>query len=346
MAMSESNAQGKSQRGIDYAAIFMLSIGVEESAMLMRGLSNREVQRLSAAIARNRKIVRESLESVMQDFVDRLRHQTSVGAHADSYLREVLAKALGAERASEVLDRVVTGGEYAGLEIARWADPKSLAEILRGEHPQIIATILANLEPERAGDVLHNMPERLVPDVVYRMATLSAVPPNAVRELNEVLDQQLSGQISGMGGGLVTEAGGPKAAAEAINRLEASRSKHILDHIAGIDPLLAQKIEDSMFTFADLASLDDRSLQVMLREVDRGILASALKGASDELRERVFHNLTERGVEMLKDELASKGPMRLSEVETAQREILKLAQRLDSEGQIVLGAKGEDRIIE
>ncbi|MCE5388550.1 MAG: flagellar motor switch protein FliG [Acidithiobacillus sp.] len=331
------------RRGPDYAAVFLLSIGPDDAAKLIEKMPSREVQRLVATMAIPRKITKEVVEIVMQDFVDRLRHQTSIGSQGDAYLREVLIKAMGKEKASEILDRVVTGGEYAGLEIIKWADAKTISEMIRFEHPQIIATILAHLEPEKAGDVLHNLPDRIIPDIMFRVATMSSVSPNAIRELNEVLDQQLSGQITNTIS--KSEAGGAKAAAEALNRLEPSRMKMVLEYIRNMDPALAQKIEDSMFTFEDLISLDDRSLQIVLRDVERDVLLVAMKNASDNLKEKIFANMSERAVAKIKEDMAAQGPVRLSEIESAQRKVLAVCQQLDQSGQIVLNRGSEDEVV-
>lgn len=330
--------------GMDYASIFLMGVGPDDASLIMRHLNPREIQRLAASMSRPRKVTREALETVMQDFVDRLKHQTSIGGRPDNYLREVLGKAMGKDKASEILDRIVTGGEYAGLEIIKWADPKTIAEMIRFEHPQILATILAHLDADKAGNVLHNLPDKIIPDIIFRLATMAPVTPNAIRELNEVLDQQLSGQITNnIAQG---ETGGPKAAAELLNRLENSRVKGSIDHIRNIDAILAQKIEDNMFTFEDLKMLDDRTLQLILRDVTREELAVAMKNASVALRERVFGNMSERAVKMLKEDLEGKGPLRLSEVEGAQRNILAVAQKLDSEGAIILNSGGDDAVID
>ncbi|MCR2831262.1 flagellar motor switch protein FliG [Acidithiobacillus ferrooxidans] len=330
--------------GLDYAAVFLLGVGPDDASLIMKQLNPREIQRLAAAMSRPRKITRESLEVVMQDFVDRLKHQTSIGGRPDNYLREVLSKAMGKDKASEILDRIVTGGEYAGLEIIKWADPKTIAEMIRFEHPQILATILAHLDADKAGNVLHNLPDKIIPDIIFRLATMAPVTPNAIRELNEVLDQQLSGQLTNT---IVQgEAGGPKAAAELLNRLETSRVKGSMEHIRGIDATLAQKIEDNMFTFEDMKRLDDRTLQIILRDVEREKLSIAMKNASAEVRDRFFANMSERAVKMLKEDLEGKGPLRLSEIESAQRDILSVAQKLDSEGVIILNNGGDDMVIE
>lgn len=339
-----SNTSGGLHTGLDYASVFLLGVGPDDASLIMKQLNPREIQRLAAAMSRPRKISRESLEVVMQDFVDRLKHQTSIGGRHENYLREALSKAMGKDKASEILDRIITGGEYAGLEIIKWADSKTIAEMIRFEHPQILATILAHLAPDKAGDVLHNLPDKIIPDTIFRLATMAPVTPNAIRELNEVLDQQLSGQLTNT---IVQgEAGGPKAAAELLNRLETSRVKLSMEHIRGIDATLAQKIEDNMFTFEDLKRLDDRTLQVILRDVEREKLSVAMKNASPELRDRFFANMSERAVKMLQEDLEGKGPMRLSEVESAQRDILSVAQKLDSEGVIILNNGGDDMVIE
>lgn len=337
-----SGANNPLSGGLDYAAVFLLGVGPEDASLIMKQLNPREIQRLAAYMSRPRKIVRETLEIVMQDFVDRLKHQTSIGGRPDSYLREVLSMAMGKDRASEILDRIVTGGEYAGLEIIKWADPKTIAEMIRFEHPQILATILAHLDADKAGEVLHNLPDKIIPDTIFRLATMAPVSPNAIRELNEVLDQQLSGQLTNS---IVQgESGGPKAAAELLNRLENSRSKLSMEYIKKIDMDLAQKIEDNMFTFEDMKTLDDRTLQLVLPDVEREILAVAMKNASDELRNRFFSNMSERGRKMLNEDIEGQGPLRLSEVETAQRTILAVVQKLDSEGVIVL-SKGDNDVV-
>ncbi|MHB1280879.1 MAG: flagellar motor switch protein FliG [Acidithiobacillus sp.] len=328
--------------GIDRSAILLLSLGEDEAAEVMRHLGPREVQKLGAAMARMSHVSTDQAQTVLADFRLRLERQTSLGVGSDQYIRSMLTKALGADKAGTLIDRILHGGDANGLENLKWMDARSIADLIKLEHPQVLAMILAYMEPEQAGEVIHYLPERLVGEAMMRLASLETVQPAAIRELNEILEEQLSGESQSL---QVASLGGLKAAADVLNRLETSLSTSILDKMRENDGELAEKVQEKMFVFDDLIKLDDRSLQVLLREIPSEGFVSALKGASPALREKFFANMSKRAAEMMRDDLEAKGPVRVSEVETAQKAILQIATRLDAAGQISLGAGNSEAML-
>ena len=259
----------------------------------------------------------------------------------DNYIRSVLTKALGDDKASNLISRILQGGETSGIEGLKWMDAPTVADLIRNEHPQIIATILVHLEHDHASEILNHFTERLRNDVVLRIATLEGIQPTALRELNEAMLRILSGSASVKR----TAMGGVRTVAEILNFIGTANETSVVDAIREYDPDLAQKILDEMFVFENLMDIDDRSIQLILREVQSDSLILALKGASPELREKIFKNMSQRAAEMLREDLESKGPVRLSEVEAEQKEILKIVRRLADEGQIVLGGAGGEQMV-
>ncbi|MCY0872753.1 MAG: flagellar motor switch protein FliG [Acidithiobacillus caldus] len=328
------SAEAEELSGIDRSAILLLSLGEDEAAEVMRHLGPREVQKLGAAMARLSHVSTEQAQTVLADFRSRLERQTSLGVGSDQYIRTMLTKALGADKAGTVIDRILHGGEASGLENLKWMDARSIADLIKLEHPQVLAMILAYMEPEQAGEVIHHLPERVVSEDMMRLASLETVQPAAIRELNEILEEQLSGESQSL---QVASLGGAKSAADILNRLETSLATSILDKMRESDAELAEKVQEKMFVFDDLIKLDDRSMQILLREVPADGLVTALKGAAPALKEKFFANMSKRAAEMLRDDLEAKGPVRISEVEAAQKAILQVAQRLDAAGQISLG---------
>ncbi|MHB1574237.1 MAG: flagellar motor switch protein FliG [Acidithiobacillus ferrooxidans] len=328
--------------GIDRSAILLLSLGEDEAAEVMRHLGPREVQKLGAAMARMSHVSTDQAQTVLSDFRSRLERQTSLGVGSDQYIRAMLNKALGADKASTLIDRILHGGDSSGLENLKWMDARSIADLIKLEHPQVLAMILAYMEPEQAGEVIHHLPERLVGEAMMRLASLETVQPAAIRELNDILEEQLSGETQSL---QVASLGGPKAAAEVLNRLETSLSGSILEKMRENDSELAEKVQEKMFVFDDLIKLDDRSLQVLLREIPSEGFVTALKGASPGLREKFFTNMSKRAAEMMRDDLEAKGPVRVSEVEAAQKSILQIATRLDAAGQISLGSGSSEAMV-
>lgn len=326
-----------SDAGLHKSAILMLALGQDEAAEVFKYLGPKDVQKLGGAMAAVGNVSREMIETVLVEFRQETEGRVNL-ADTDDYIRNVLKKALGDDKAAHLLDRILQGEDNAGIESLKWMDSASVAEMIRNEHPQIVATIMVHLDPDHASEIMNLLPERLRNDVMLRIATLEGVQPIALRELNEVLTQLLAGGDRGKKSAL----GGAKTAANIMNYMAGATEASVLANIREHDPDLAQKIQDQMFTFDNLLELDDRSVQLLLREVQSESLIIALKGTSQELKDKIFKNMSTRAAEALKEDLDSKGPVRLSEVEGEQKEILKIIRRLADEGQIILGGKGGD----
>jgi flagellar motor switch protein FliG len=331
-----------SEDGVTRSAILLMSIGEEVAVEVFKHLGPKEVQKLGQAMAKLTNVNRERVAEVLREFREDAAQQTGIGADSEEYVRSVLTRALGSDRDSALVDRILQGRDNSGIESLKWMDAASVTELIQNEHPQIIATILVHLEPDQASAVLALLPERLRNDVMLRIATLEGVQPAALRDLNDVLTQLLTGTDKLK----KTSRGGIEAAAEILNYLGGTVEASVSSHLREVDPDLAQKIQDKMFVFDHLINLDDRAVQLLLREVQSETLIVALKGTSDALKEKIFKNMSQRAAEMLRDDLEAKGPVRLSEVEAEQREILRIVRRLAEEGQIVLSGKGDEGLVE
>jgi flagellar motor switch protein FliG len=327
--------------GVENAAILLMSLGEEEAAEVFKHLQPKEVQKLGEAIARMKSVTRERVENVLDKFTTTAGEQSLLVADSDEYVKTVLRRALGDDKANLIIDRILQGGDVSGIESLKWMDPGSVAELLRNEHPQIVAAILVHLDYEHASNVLKAFTDRHRNEVLLRIATLDGIQPNALRDLNEVLSRVLAGSDKLRKASL----GGAKPAAEMINLLGASVETAVLDFIRDADNELAQKIMDNMFTFDDVNKIDDKGIQALLREVQSESLVIALKGAPPELREKVFKNMSTRAAETLREDLESRGPVRVSEVEAEQKEMLKVVRRLIEEGQIVMASGGADEFL-
>ena len=326
--------------GTERAAILMLALGTEEAAEVMRFLGPREVQKLGAAMSSMKSVNGEELKKVLESFAKATEENTSIGLDSDDYIRDVLTKALGDDKASSLINRIIGQRDAGGIESLKWMDAQSIADLIRNEHPQIIATIMVHLERDHASEVLNAFPERVRNDVILRIATLDGVQPAALRELNEVLTKLLTGNESMK----KKPMGGIRTAAEILNFIGGENEASVMDNLKRYDDGMAQQILDEMFVFENVLDIEDRGIQALLREVQSEALIVALKGASQDLREKIFKNMSSRASEMLRDDLESKGPVRLSEVEAQQKEILQIVRRLSDEGQITLGG-GEDRYV-
>ncbi len=329
------------EQGLEDAAILLMSLGEEEAAEVFKHLEPKEVQRLGETIAKMKTIPREKVDTVLEKFTTVAAEQSILVADTDEYVKSVLRKALGDDKANLLIDRILQGSDVSGIESLKWMDPGSVAELLRNEHPQIVAAILVHLDHEQASSVIKCFVERQRNEVLVRIATLDGIQPSALKDLNEVMSKVLAG------GERLRKAslGGVKTAAEIINLLGSSVETSVLDYIREADNELAQKIMDNMFTFDDLEKIDDKGIQALLKEVQSESLVVALKGATPELRERIFKNMSTRAAETLREDLESRGPVRLSEVEAEQKEMLKIVRRLADEGQIVLGGGGDDQFV-
>ncbi|MDN3919771.1 flagellar motor switch protein FliG [Roseateles violae] len=328
-------------QGVEDAAILLMSLGEEEASEVFKHLQPKEVQRLGETIAKLKVVPRSKVEGVLVRFDTVAETQSSLVNDTDEYVRSVLRKALGEDKANLLIDRILQGSDVSSIESLKWMDATSVAELLRNEHPQIIAAILSHLDYDQTSSVLRVFTERQRNEVLVRIATLDGIQPMALKDLNEVMSQVLAGGERMRKSSL----GGVKTAAEIINMLGSSVEASVLDYIREADAELAQKIMDNMFTFDDLDKIDDKGIQAVLKEVQSESLIVALKGASAELREKIFRNMSTRAAEALREDLDSRGPVRLSEVESEQKEMLKIVRRLVDEGQIVLAGGGDDQFI-
>ena len=327
--------------GLEDAAILLMSLGEEEAAEVFKHLTPKEVQRLGETIARMKSVPRERYDGVLERFHEQASEHSMLVSDTDEYVKNVLCKALVEDKANLLIDRILQGSDITGIESLKWMDAGSIAELLRNEHPQIVAAILVHLEFDQVADVIKLMPERTRNEVMVRIATLDGIQPSALKDLNEVLSRVLAG------GDRMRKAslGGAKPAAEIINMMGSAIESAVLDYIREADGELAQKIMDNMFTFDDVIKVDDKGIQALLKEVQSESLIIALKGATQELREKVFKNMSSRAAETLKEDLESRGPVRVADVENEQKELLKIIRRLADEGTIVLGGGGDDQFL-
>ncbi|MFC4161690.1 flagellar motor switch protein FliG [Chitinimonas lacunae] len=323
------------------SAILLMSLGEDAAVEVFKYLGPKEVQKIGMAMANMDNVTREQVEEVLADFIASTQNRANFGA-ADEYIRSVLTKALGSDKAANLLDRILQGGDNTGIEALKWMDSTAVAELIKNEHPQIIATILVHLEPDQCSEILNQFVERLRNDVLLRIATLEGVQPAALRELNEVLTQLLSGSDRIKKSAL----GGEAMAAEILNFMGGVIETSALNSIREYDPELAQRIQDKMFTFENLVDVDDRGIQLLLREISSDSLIIAMKGTSEMLRNKIFRNMSSRAAEMLRDDFEAKGAVKVSEVETEQREILKIVRRLSDEGQLAINKGGTEGFVE
>ncbi len=329
------------EKGLEQAAILLMSLGEEEAAEVFKHLAPKEVQRLGETIANMKPVSRDRVDRVIETFDKIAGSERMLVADNSEYVKSVLRKALGDDKAALLIDRILQGNDVTGIESLKWMDGRSIAELLRTEHPQIVAVILVHLEADQAAEVLKAFTERQRNEVMVRIATLDGVQPSALRDLNEVMGTVLASGERAKRGSL----GGVKVTAEILNMLGSAVETSVLDYVREADNELAQKISDNMFTFDDVESIDDKGIQALMKEVQSESLVIALKGATPALREKIFKNMSTRAAETLKEDLESRGPVRLSEVEAEQKEMLKIVRRLVDEGQIVLAGNSDEQYV-
>jgi flagellar motor switch protein FliG len=305
--------------GLERAAILLMTLGEQDAAAVLKELNAKEVQSVGSAMAKLAGLSRTDVNSTLEKFSSDFERHTSVGVGSDAYVRKVLVEALGQDKANSIVDRILGGRSSRGLEALKWMDSKSVAEMLRYEHPQIIAIVLSYLNSDQAAEVLNAL----------------------LDELDYVLEKQFSGGSTAKSAGF----GGAKVAAGILNLLGSASEAVVLEEITSTDPVLAQKLQDLMFVFEDVTEIEDRGMQELLREVPGDKLIIALKAADDATKQHFFKNMSQRAAEMLRDDLESKGPVKLSEVEAAQKEILLIARRLSDEGRIAIGGKGGEEYV-
>ena len=322
--------------GVEKAAILLLSLSEEDAAQILKHLEPKQVQKVGMAMASIEDLNQGKISAVHRLFIEQIQNFSTIGFQSEEFIRRALTAALGEEKASNLIDQIILGGGAKGLDSLKWMDSKQVANIIRNEHPQIQTIVLSYLEPEQSAEILSQFPEKVRLDLTMRIANLEEVQPAALQELNEIMEKQFAGQA----GAQAAKMGGLKAAADIMNYLDTNVEGQLMDSIREHDEEMAQQIQDLMFVFENLLEVDDRAIQAILREVQQDVLMKALKGADENLKEKILKNMSKRAAEMLADDLEAMGPVRVSEVETAQKEILSTARRLADAGEIMLGGGG------
>lgn len=338
-----ASEQKKGQmNGSERAAVLLMTLGENDAAEVLKHMTPKEVQKIGEAMAAMVNVPKDSVSDVLGDFCDTVDEQTDLGIGNDEYLTNILNSALGEDKAKNIIDRILIGSSSKGLDALKWMEPRAVADIIRLEHPQIIAIVLSYLEQDQAADVLAALPENMRVDIVMRIATLDTIQPSAIHELDEMLEKQFSGNSDSI---RTSSVGGIKTAASIMNFMDSSLEAEIIEKVKEMDDEVGTGIQDHMFVFENLIEVDDRGIQALLREVSAETLIVALKGADETVKEKILKNMSRRAGEMLKDDLESRGPVKLSEVESGQKEILTVARRMAETGEISLGGKGGDEYV-
>lgn len=322
--------------GVEKAAILLLSLSEEDAAQILKHLEPKQVQKVGLAMAQMTDLNQAKISAVHRLFIDNIQNFSTIGFQSEEFIKRALTAALGEEKAANLIDQIVLGGGAKGLDSLKWMDSKQVANIIRNEHPQIQTIVLSYLEPEQSAEILSQFSEKVRLDLTMRIANLEEVQPAALQELNEIMEKQFAGQA----GTQSAKMGGLKAAADILNYLDTNMEGQLMDSIREHDEEMAQQIQDLMFVFENLVDVDDRGIQVLLREIQQDVLMKALKGTDENLKEKILKNMSKRAAELLVDDLEAMGPVRVSEVETAQKEILSTARRLSDAGEIMLGGGG------
>jgi len=327
--------------GYEKAAILLLTLGEDVASEVMKNLNAKEIRVIGNYLSKASKIEPERIKTIVKEFHEIATSPDSFIFGGEDYVRAVLTKAMGSEKAGKVMENLAIGSEDKGLEALKWIDPRGIANLIKGEHPQTIALILAHLDADHASQVVSLLPAAIRGDVMLRIATIEGVSPGVILEIEEVLNKELQ-----MGGSIVEKKiGGPDVVAKILNTLDKSNESAIMSNIEQNNPELAEAIRKMMFVFEDLMNIDDRGMQEIMKELSKEDLMMSLKGAGEELKTKFFKNMSERAAQGLKEDMEAKGPVRVSEIEKSQQAILKVAKRLEEEGKIVIGGKGSDEML-
>lgn len=345
--MPEANQEEKAGydvsklEGVDKAAILLLSLTEDDAAQILKHLEPKQVQRLGQAMAQIDDMTQAKITAVHRHFIEEIQNYSTIGFQSHDFVKRALTSALGEDKAANLIDQILMGTGAKGLDSLKWMDSKQVASIIRNEHPQIQTIVMSYLDAEQSAEILSQFPEKVRLDLMMRVANLEEVQPAALQELNEIMEKQFAGQA----GTQAAKMGGLRSAADIMNYLDTNIEGQLMDAIREQDEEMSQQIQDLMFVFDNLADVDDRAIQAILREVQQDALLKAIKGADEELRLKITKNMSKRAAEMLMDDLEAMGPVRISEVETAQKEILSVARRLADAGEIMLGGGGGDEFL-
>ncbi len=327
--------------GVEKSALLMLSLTPTDAAQIFRNLEPKQVQQLGMEMAALKDSSQNKVASVHRAFIEDIQKFSSIGLDSEDFVRASLIEALGEDKAGNLVDQIVLGSGSKGLDSLKWMDARQVASIIQNEHPQIQTIVLSYLDAEQSAEIITQFPEKIRLDLMMRIADLEEVQPAALQELNEIMEKQFAGQA----GAQAAKMGGTKAAADIMNYLDTGIEGPLMDSLRETDEDMSQQIQDLMFVFDNLIDLDDRGTQSLLREVPGEQLQMALKGADEQLKEKILKNMSKRAAEMLEDDLEAMGPIRISEVEAAQKEILTIARRLSDSGEIMLGGGGGDEFL-
>lgn len=327
--------------GVEKASILLLSLSEEDAAQILKHLEPKQVQKVGMAMAGLDDLSQTKIAAVHKLFIDQIQSFSTIGFQSEDFIKKALTAALGEEKAANLIDQIIMGSGAKGLDSLKWMDSKQVANIIRNEHPQIQTIVLAYLEPEQSAEIINQFPEKVRLDLTMRIANLEEVQPAALQELNEIMEKQFAGQA----GAQAAKMGGLKAAADIMNYLDTNVEGQLMDAIREHDEEMSQQIQDLMFVFDNLIDVDDRGIQAILREVQQDVLMKAIKGADEGLKDKILNNMSKRAAEMMVDDLEAMGPVRISEVEAAQKEILSIARRLADSGEIMLGGGGGEEFL-
>ena len=327
--------------GVEKAAILLLSLSEEDAAQILKHLEPKQVQKLGTEMAKVDDMTQTKITAVHKHFIEEIQNYSTIGFQSQDFVKRALTAAVGEDKAANLIDQILMGSGAKGLDSLKWMDSKQVASIIRNEHPQIQTIVLSYLEPEQSAEILAQFPEKVRLDLLMRIANLEEVQPAALQELNEIMEKQFAGQA----GTQAAKMGGLKSAANIMNYLDTAIEGQLMDAIREQDEEMSQQIQDLMFVFDNLVDVDDKGIQAILREVQQDALLKAIKGADEELKDKIMRNMSKRAAEMLNDDLEALGPVRISEVETAQKEILSVARRLSDSGEIMLGGGGGEEFL-
>jgi len=344
MAETASSVAGEGEEeltGTSRAAILLMALGEDRAPDILKELGPKEVHTVGVEMSTLGNISREQIRGILEGFIEEIGGRTALGSNSDDYIRSVLTKALGEDKAGGLIDRILMGKNSKGLESLKWMDASAVTEMIRMEHPQVISIVLSYLEADHAAEIIIRLPSRTRSDVIMRIATLEGIQPSALYELDNIIEVQTTGS----GGAKTAPLGGVRVAANILNFVGSSFEGEILGQIEEADAELGQLIEEQMFVFDNLIDMDDRSVQTLLRDVTGEALLMAIKGADENLKDKFLRNMSKRAADMLLDDLEAKGPVKLSEVEVAQKEILSVARKLSDSGEISLGGSGGEEYV-
>lgn len=326
--------------GTKRAALLLMTLGEQEASEVLKFMGAQEVQQLGMAMASLQNVSKSDADAALNIFITDVEDQSTIGINTKSYIRNILGNAFGESKASAFIDRIMVGDDAKGLDALKWMSSREVVEIVKDEHPQIIAIVLAYLESQQAADVVEKLPEEIRSDLLMRVASLSDIQQSALAEIESLI----ASKSTDAGGGSTRKVGGDKVAADIVNSLKPARSEAILAQIKEKNADVSERIQEMMFTFDTLLKVDDRGIQALLREISNDLLVVALKGCDPAVSDKITGNMSKRASTLLLEDMEARGPMKLSEVETSQKEILDVARRLVDNGDIDLGLGGDEYV--